>query len=185
MTKKSRWWLIATYCTLAVLVILVVASCFIPVNKKPDIIDPLIYELRVNGVAEPPISANKDDKQLYDEINKVFNDSFSESFLVSLFSGRIGYTNSIRSISKPSTTGYTLYLLYNTEQPQSFVYNNTTYYYDEIRLTVSQDQGMTTHEFYYVCSPDYNDALSTTRYFLQTFVANFDSLYDYFADAQA
>ena len=104
MTKKNRWWLMAVYIILAVLVVLVVASCFIPVSKKPDIDDPLTYELRVDGVAETFLADKENSSERYNEVNKEFNDSFSESFLVSLFSGRIGYTNSIRSTSRPSTS---------------------------------------------------------------------------------
>lgn len=188
MTKKNRWWLMAVYIILAVLVVLVVASCFIPVSKKPDIDDPLTYELRVDGVAETFLADKENSSERYNEVNKEFNDSFSESFLVSLFSGRIGYTNSIRSTTRPSTSGYTLYLYYNSDNAPTFTYNNTTYYYDEIRLTISEDKGMTSQEFYYVCSPELNNFTTntnSTRYFLQTFIANFDGLYDYLTEAQA
>ncbi len=199
MTRKNRWYLIVAYCTLAVLVVLVVASCFIPVNKKPDTIDPLTYVLLIDGdVAEYPFSPNKDiEPEKYDKVNKIYNDSFSESFLVSLFSGRIGYTNRVEyySTSKPSTSGYVLDLFFNQEQPPAIKNNGKLYqpagsaiYYDEILVFVTQDQGMSINYFYYVCRPELNNWTSSTtrtRYYRQSFVANFDDLYDFLEETQA
>ena len=199
MIKKNRTWLIAIYAVVAVLVVLIIVSYFIPVNKKPEIQDPYSYELRIDGsLAEYPLLADKDNnKEKYDEINKVFNDSFSESFIVSLFSGRIGYNNRIGSSSRPSTSGYTLYLDYATPQTimrNGEIYTQSSYstdpiYFDRIIVQVTEGEGMTTHYFYYSCDPDLNDNWGTDsssfRYYRQSFVANFDALYDYLTETQA
>ena len=199
MIKKNRTWLIAIYAVVAVLVVLIIVSFFIPVNKKPEIQDPYSYELRIDGsLAEYPLLADKDNnKEKYDEINKVFNDSFSESFIVSLFSGRIGYNNRIESSSRPSTSGYTLYLDYATPQTimrNGEIYTQSSYstdpiYFDRIIVQVTEGEGMTTHYFYYSCDPDLNDNWGTDsssfRYYRQSFVANFDALYDYLTETQA
>ncbi len=199
MTKKNRTWLIAVYAIVAVLVVLIIVSCFVPVNKKPEIQDPYSYELRIDGaLAEYPLLADKENnKEKYDEINQVFNDSFSESFIVSLFSGRIGYNNRIESSSSPSTSGYTLYLDYATPQTimrNGEIYTQSSYstdpiYFDRIIVQVNESEGMTTHYFYYSCDPELNDNWGTDsssfKYFRQSFVANFDALYDYLTETQA
>ena len=198
MIKKNRTWLIAIYAIVAVLVVLIIVSCFIPVNKKPEIEDPYGYGFRVGDTAEYPLLADiENNKEKYDEINKVFNDSFSESFIVSLFSGRIGYNNRIESSSSPSTSGYTLYLDYATPQTimrNGEIYTQSSYstdpiYFDRIIVQVTEGEGMTTHYFYYSCDPDLNDNWGTDsssfRYYRQSFVANFDALYDYLTETQA
>lgn len=199
MIKKNRTWLIAIYAIVAVLVVLIIVSCFIPVNKKPEIQDPTSYYLKIDGVAEYPLLADKNNnKKRYDEINKIFNSSFSESFIVSLFSGRIGYNNRIESSSRPSETGYILHLYYEGKEPQKIMRNGEIYtqsswstdaiYYDEIIVQVTEGEGMTTHYFYYSCDPALNDKWGTDsssfRYYRQSFVANFDALYDYLTEIQ-
>ena len=197
MIKKNRTWLIAIYAIVAVLVVLIIVSCFIPVNKKPEIQDPYSYAFRVGSLAEYHLADKENNKEKYDEINKVFNDSFSESFIVSLFSGRIGYNNRIESSSSPSTSGYTLYLDYATPQTimrNGEIYTQSSYstdpiYFDRIIVQVTEGEGMTTHYFYYVCDPVFNDNWGTDsssfRYYRQSFVANFDALYDYLTEIQA
>ncbi len=197
MTKKNKWWLITIYAVVAVLVVLIIVSCFVPVNKKPEISDPHSYELRIDGtLAEYPLLADiEKNKDKYDEINKIFNRAFKESFIVSLFSGRIAYNNRVESSSTPSSSGYILYLDYAT--PQIIMRNGENYtltsnrtepiYFDKIMVQISEGQGMTTHYFYYVCDPDLNDTWTTSsdRYFRQSFVANFDELYEYLTETQA
>lgn len=197
MIRKNKWWIITAYCLVALLVVLIVVSCLVKINKKPEIKDPYSYEFLVDGnTAEYPFMASLDNnKDKYDEINKIFNDSFSESLIVSLFSGRIGYNNRIEPYtSKPATTGYILYLDFGDAQKimrNGKEYTQTSYsrdpiYYERIIVLVSQGQGMTTHYFYYECDPSLNEGWTGTskKYYRQSFVANFDALYDYLTETQ-
>ena len=186
MTKKNRWWLIAVYCLVALLVVLTIVACFVPVSKRPEIEDPHAYEIRLDNQAFYQLCDVENNKEKYDRVNAAFNAAFNESFLTSLFSGRLGYTNRIDSTSPSSTfSGYRLNLMYATEQPimqNGKIYTQSAYsedpiYYDEITLEITQDAGMTTHYLFYICEYEHNGVIRT-RYYRQSFIANFDELYE-------
>ena len=117
MTKKNKWVLITVYCLLAVLVALIAVSCFVKVDSKPQIDSPDAYYITLdNQEAYYDIADKVNSKDQYDKINKAFENSFKETYITSLFSGRLSFESRIDN-QKPSTfSGYKLKLIYATDQ---------------------------------------------------------------------
>ena len=187
MIKKNRWWLIAVYCVLAVLVVAIVVSCFVKVSSKPQIENPDYYYIKVEGQAEYSLADKVENKEKYDKINDAFEKSFSEAFLTSLFSGRLSFESKIENVtSDPSFDGYKVKLGYATEQTIMFKgkeYNPPTnteevIKYSTILIDITEGEGYATHYIYYEYHYTDSSNVQKTAYYKQSIKANFDDLYN-------
>lgn len=186
MTKKNKWWLILVYAVVSILLIATAVSCFVQVTRKPDIVEPHSYFISIDNQADYDLCDKENETEKYNKINQAFNNSFKESLLTSLFSGRL-FSSSRIDPEKPKTySGYKLKLFF--EQPQKIKLNGKIYNpptntatsitYQEIYIDIPQDKGYTTHYLYYFYEyTDSNDVVKSS-YYRQSFLANFDALYD-------
>ena len=191
MAKKNKWWLVALYCLLAVIIVATIVSCFVKVSSKPQINSPDYYYIKLENQAEDQLADKVENKAKYDKINTAFENSFKENFLTSLFSGRISFESRIESLTNaPSFLGYKFKLGYATTQKIMYKgkeYNPPTnsqeiVEYTEILIDITSGAGYSTHYIYYPYS--YTDASNTvqTGYYQQTIKANFDELYKLLAE---
>ena len=188
MTKKNKGVLIAVYCLVAVLVLSTIVCCFVKTSYRPEIQDPYAFTAYISGNADSYIACDKDNnKDRYNEVLTTFNDSFTESVLSSLFSGRMFSKSRIESSqSLPSFSGYTLKLSFATKQTimlNGKEYNpptnsSQTIEYDEIYVDVAGDNGFGVNYVYYVYNYVDSSNINRTTYYKQTVKANFNELYD-------
>ena len=183
---KNRMWLLVVYCLLALIIIATIVSCFVKVSYRPEIQSPDAYYISIENQAEYDLADKTNELERYKKIDKAFFDSFGETFLTSLFSGRLSKTSRIEYYSQtPMFDGYKVKLIYATSQKirqggKDFnppTNTSETADFTEILVDVKQGQGYTTHYIYYPYTYTDSNNVQKTGYFRQTVVANFDNLY--------
>ena len=183
---KNRWWLLVVYCLLALIIISTIVCCFVKVSYKPEIESPDAYYISVENQADYDLADKTNEKEKYEKIDKAFFDSFSETFLTALFSGRLSKSSRIEYYSQtPMFDGYKVKLIYAKSQKirlggKDFnppTDTSETVEFAEILVDVKAGEGYTTHYIYYPYTYTDSSNVQKTGYFRQTVVANFDSLY--------
>lgn len=179
---------------LALVVLIIVGAC-VPVNLKPYLIG---SPSRVTIYNQSQIYGEFDDDQAkYSEFMEDFADVFETSYLVALFSGRLGdYKISgqsesliLSNVLSELKAGY--YVEFKYENPQTLTYNDGTEYksiYNGASLTftslyfaISQTDELVNLDMY--VGVKYSDADNATTYALKvTQKANTYSLYDKLAN---
>ena len=187
---KSKWWLLVIYCLLAVIVIATIVSCFVKVSYKPEIDGPDAYYISIENQATYDLADKVNEPERYNKIDKAFTESFRETFLTSLFSGRLSTKSRIESyVQTPSFSGYKLKLIYATQKTIKQHGKNfnpptntaETVEYNEILIDVKSGLGYTTQYVYYPYTYTDSNNVQKTGYFRQSVIANFDALYELLA----
>jgi len=107
---------------IALLSAMVVIMVMIPVNYKPEISSPNRIAV-LNSENREHLCTETENSEIYDETIKLFEQSFSRSFLSALFAGQLGGTT--EKIPETNTlqdfTGYKVTFKYN--EPQTLIVN--------------------------------------------------------------
>ena len=147
-----------------VLALLIVIAACVPVNLRPNFIynpDRVAIYNKTTEYAE--FASENQDK--YNKFMDKFNSIFSASYLVSLFSGRLGDYDIEEStanlylsdVKKELETGYYVEFKYdspvimihsNGDPYKSIFYSNTNIYFTSVLFALSEEDGLTNVDFY-------------------------------------
>ena len=179
---KKRIIPIVAILIIALIAITTVIFALVPVNYKPEYKEVksfYICDSNINSGAAEYFTEN-DNKEYVAQINKLYNEAFSEHALASLFNGRLGYNaeliknedviSNVSNISKYICLEYT-----DKSNLPTATYNNEEFAYDRILIKIESLSNK------YISSVNVyllkEDATSSSYYY-KTY-GNFYNFFDY------
>ncbi len=185
--KRKKIKKISALCLMSIafiLVVLIVIAACINVNLKPNFVaspDRIIIYNKTSTYGEFTSGSAVSDDSRYDEFLDLFNESFTTSYLVALFSGRLGgyYIDKSSEVSLKYSDvmtelqeGYYAEFKYTT--PQTLTYSNGDIYYssyasntpveyNSLYFALSENDGVKDVNIFVA----YKTASSTSSYIIQ------------------
>ena len=180
------------YGVLIVLVAVLVMGFCIPKSYNPEIEAPhTIIITSSNGQAQYDGGDIQNTKDRYDVLYGMFEKATTESFIASLFSGNMSYTQRIESSPTPEFTGYRMMFGYANEQTvmlngKEYAHSTgsqTILKFKKVYFDVVESEGFTKIAMYYEV-PTVVNGTNKTEYYKRLVIADFNELYDAIVDAQ-
>jgi hypothetical protein len=155
-------------------------------NYRPQIDNPYIINIQDGSYAKYIAASKENNTERYNEIVDEFNQSFNESVLTSVFSGKSGFTSIVSEYGKtnPNTnfTGFRVEFVY--EQEKTIMLNDKPYNpptntsktisYTKILFDVTEEEGMARHYIYYV---SFDEVSQKNVYYQQSVMCDFSDLH--------
>ena len=191
--KKNKLPLIIAMCLAVVLVVGIICMCVIQKDYRPNFEQPYAISFKDGSFNAVQLADKEKTPEKYNKILSEINNTFKESFISSLFSGRLFFNSEVIQSSESNPydkmSGIRVTFTYNSENQPKIknpdgsdfkpkTNTNQTVTYTEIIFEVAQNKGLTLNSIYYVNKYYDNSNIERTRYYKQSFYANFDELYE-------